>query len=139
MIINVLSQTREARNIVVQERLALLLAGGRGAETPVLLLDTLFGCWRTGHGDHRPTWIIHGNSCLIRNARNTKYCKGIHSPLLRGGDGGVAFYSSYYTFLCVCGRISTSYPADTPIFLRLRQNKYLLSCRYSHFFAFAAE
>ena len=29
--------------------------GGRGTETPVLLEDGFSGCWRTGHGDHRPT------------------------------------------------------------------------------------
>ena len=74
MIINVLNQTREARNIVVQERLALLLAGGRGAEATVLLGERI--------------------------------CS-----------------------LCVRLYISLCY----------RQNKYLLSCRYSHFFAFAAE
>ena len=34
-------------------------AGGRGAETTVLLEDSLLGCWRTGHGDHRPTLRAH--------------------------------------------------------------------------------
>ena len=33
-------------------------AGGRGAETPVLLEDTLSYCWRTGRGGPRPTMIL---------------------------------------------------------------------------------
>ena len=36
-----------------------------------------FGCWRTGHRDHRPTMI----------------CKAIHSPLQRGGVGGGAVFA----------------------------------------------
>ena len=34
------------------------------------------GCWRTGHGDHRPTWIMHGNTrsskknSIVRNKKN---------------------------------------------------------------------
>ena len=51
-----------------------LVVGGRGAETPVLLLDTLSCCWRTGHGDHRPTIVS----------------KAIHSPLPRGGESRVS-------------------------------------------------
>ena len=32
--------------------------GGRGAEAPVLLEDTLSYCWRTGRGGPRPTMIL---------------------------------------------------------------------------------
>ena len=38
--------------------ITMMGAGGRGAETPVLLEDTLSYCWRTGRGGHRPTMIL---------------------------------------------------------------------------------
>ena len=38
--------------------IAMMGAGGRGAEAPVLLEDTLSYCWRTGRGGHRPTMIL---------------------------------------------------------------------------------
>ena len=48
-------------------------------------VNTLASCWRTGHGDHRPTMIClahHMNSSLFTSQchRPTMVCKAIHSP-----------------------------------------------------------
>ena len=74
--------------------------GGRGAEATVLLEDGFSGCWRTGHGDHRPTmdgvfvsikiyccplklqrayiWFIPQNMCA---STWPKYCSNLHQVL----------------------------------------------------------
>ncbi len=69
-------------------KMAFLVAGGRGTETTVLLVDGFLGCWRTWHGGHRPTcrWLFWGaggrcirlDKNLLLSAKTPKSIQMVH-------------------------------------------------------------